>query len=79
MDAKTISVAEGSDNAMLGHGPEKRVQTARLLTEKVPGSVVSSGSLRNLIVGLRLDSVDEIGEKDGILDEEYWNVVSNNI
>jgi hypothetical protein len=38
-----------------------------------------SGCLRDLIVTARLDSVDQIWEQDGILDEENGDVVSNNV
>lgn len=40
---------------------------------------MGSGRLGNLIVRARLDRVDEVGELDGILDEEDRDVVSNNI
>ncbi len=37
------------------------------------------GGLRDLIVRHGLDRVDEVGEADGVLDEEDGNVVSNDI
>jgi hypothetical protein len=49
------------------------------LTEEVPSTVVSSSSLRNLVVWPGLYSMNEIREFDGILDEEYGDVVSNEI
>jgi hypothetical protein len=36
-------------------------------------------NLWDFVMRLRLDSMDEIGELDRVLDEEDWNVVSNNI
>ena len=36
-------------------------------------------TLRNLVVGLRLDCVNEIGELDSVLDEEHRDVVANDI
>jgi hypothetical protein len=49
------------------------------LAEEVPSRVVSSGSLRNLPVGGRFDSVDEVRKEDRILDEEDRNVVADDI
>ena len=66
-------------DAVASHGPEKRVQAARLGAEEVPGRVVGSSSLRDLIVRARLDRVDQVREPDGILDEEDGDVVSDNV
>jgi hypothetical protein len=38
-----------------------------------------SGRLRDLIIAAGLDSVNQIWEQDGILDEENGDVVSNNV
>ena len=72
-------MTEATGNAEASHGPEQGVQSARLGAEEVPRRVVRSGGLGNLIVRARLDRVDEIGELDGILDEEDGHVVSNDI
>lgn len=64
---------------MSRHGPQESVQGTRLLTEKVPGGIVRGGSLGDFIVAAGLDGVDEVGEKDGVLDEEDGDVVSNDI
>jgi hypothetical protein len=40
---------------------------------------MSSSGLRNLAVRLWLDRMDQIRELDGILNEEDWDVVSNQI
>jgi hypothetical protein len=55
------------------------VQSTGLLAEEVPSGVVSSRSLRDFVVAPRLHRVDQVGEFDGILDEEYGNVVADNI
>lgn len=55
------------------------MQSAGLLAEEVPGRVVSSRSLRDLTVTSGLDGVDQVGELDGILDEEHGDVVSHEI
>lgn len=40
---------------------------------------MSCSSLGDLAVGGRLHGVDEVGEVDSILDEEDWDVVSDNV
>ena len=54
-------------------------RTLGLQTEVIPEVVVGSLPSRNLIVRLGLHSMDNIGKLDGILDEEDWDVVSNDI
>lgn len=75
----TYHVAVASGDPVAGHGPEEGVHGTRLGAEKVPGRVVGGGRLGDLIVGTRLDRVDEIGESDGVLDEEDGDVVADNI
>jgi hypothetical protein len=55
------------------------MQGAGLLTEKVPGGIVRRRRLRNLIITTGLDSVDQVGETDGILDEEDGDVVADDV
>jgi hypothetical protein len=40
---------------------------------------MSGAGLRYFIVGLRLNSMDQVGKLDGILDEENRNGVANNV
>lgn len=77
--AETVHVAEGPDDAVLSHGPEKGVQGARLLAEEVPGAVMSSCRLRDFAVRRGLDSVNQIREKNSVLNEENRDVVANNV
>lgn len=72
-----VSVASG--NSIASHGPEQSVKSRGLLAEKVPSRVVCGGSLRHLTVRAGLDSVDQIGELDGRLDEEDGDIVAHNI
>ncbi len=46
-------------------------------THEIPCIVMSRLSLRNLVMRFRLDSVDQVGEFDGMLDEKDGDVVSN--
>jgi hypothetical protein len=77
--AEAVHVPEGSWDAVARHGPEQRVQRARLLAEKVPRRIVSRGGLRNFLIGAGLNRVNQVGEEDGILDEEDWDIVANNV
>lgn len=36
-------------------------------------------ALRHLIMRLRLDGMDDVGELDGVLNEEDWDVVTDKI
>jgi hypothetical protein len=79
MSLCTYHVSIASRNAIASHGPEQRVQRCSLLTEEVPCGVVRSCALWHLPVRSGLDTVDEIGKLDSILDEEHRNIVANNV
>ena len=64
---------------MSSHRPEKSMQSTGLLAEEVPGRVVSSRGLRDLTVTSGLDGVDQVGELDGILDEEGRHVDADDV
>lgn len=53
--------------------------TFRLETDEIPEIVMSRLSLRYLVVRLGFNSMNKVGELDGILNKEYWNVVADNI
>lgn len=36
-------------------------------------------ALRHLIMRLRLDGMDDVGELDGVLNEEDWDVVTDEV
>lgn len=52
---------------------------AGLGAKEVPCRIMSSSSLRDLVVGTWLDRVDQVGELDSILDEEDGDVVTDDI
>lgn len=79
MDTEPVNVAERPRDTVACHCPEEGMQSARLLAKEVISSVVRSSSLWYFIGWLWLDGMDEIWEQDSILDEEYGNVVSNEI
>ena len=55
------------------------MRSFRVQVLKVPPIVVCCLRLGHLVVRLRLACVDDIRELDGVLNEEYWDVVSNNV
>lgn len=64
---------------MSGECPHQSVHSRRVAGEEIPGTVVSSGRLRNFIVWTGLNGVDQVGELNCVLNEENGNVVSNNV
>jgi hypothetical protein len=75
----SIHMPERANGAMTAHRPEQSVERRWLLAEKVPSAIMSSSGLGNLAVWPGLDSMDQIWELDGILNEEDGDVVTNNI
>lgn len=76
---EAVDVAERTGDTVAGHGPEECMQGAGLLREEVPGRVVGGGGLGDFVVTAGLDGVDQVGEEDGVLDEEDGDVVSNQV
>lgn len=79
VDTETIDVTERTGNSVTRHSPKDGVQGTWLATEEVPGRVMSSLGLGNLIIGTWLNGMDEIGEENSILNEKDGDVVANNI
>src|SRR5664279_4916789 len=46
---------------------------------EIPERVVRARRLRKAAVGFHLDGMDEVGEFDGVLDEENRNVVADQV
>jgi hypothetical protein len=77
--APAIHVPVGANSAVTTHSPKQSVHRGRLLTEEIPRAVMSSSSLRDLIVWPWLDRVDQVRELNGILDEEDRDVITDNV
>jgi hypothetical protein len=75
----SIHMPERANGAMTAHRPEQSVERRWLLAEKVPSAIMSSSGLGDLAVWPGLDSMDQIWELDGILNEEDGDVVTNDI
>lgn len=66
-------------NLLSTHCPHERVHGARLLTEEIPGGIMSCSRLWDLTIRLGLNGMDKVWELDGILNKENRNVVADNI
>lgn len=64
---------------MPGHCPKDCMQCTGLLGEVIPCRVMAGCGLGNFTLWVGLDSVNQVGKLNSILDEEDWNVVSKNI
>lgn len=79
MDTEAVDVSERTRYTVASHCPEQRVQRTGLLAEKVPGGIVGCCGLGDFIVATGLDSMNQVGEEDSILDEKDWNVIADEI
>lgn len=79
VDTETVDVSEGSRDTVTSHGPEQSVQRAGLLAEEIPGGIVSRLSLGDFVVAAGLDGVDQIGKKNGVLDEEDGDIIADDV
>jgi hypothetical protein len=74
-----IHVAVRSRDAIASHDHHDQVQCAGLLTEEIVGRIVGCSGLRDLVIWLGLQSMNEVREKYGVVNEENRNVDSNNV
>lgn len=76
MHAEALHHPEAARQCPIRHQPHDRVQRLRLQRHEVPQGVVRRLRLRDLVVRLRLDRMNEVGELDAVLDEEDGKVVA---
>ena len=79
VDTEALHHAVRTGNGAITHGPGEHVSGLGVVELEIPEVVVSTLSLGHLVVRLGLARVDDIGELDGVLDEENGNVVANEI
>lgn len=79
VDPETLHKAEGAGNGAIRHDPHDHIHAFRRQAHEIPEIVVGCLRLRKRPVRLLLGSMDQIGELDGILDEEYRDIVANQI
>ncbi len=79
VDAEAFHHAEGARDGAVGHDPHEHVGGFGRERGPVPEGVVRGLRLREAAVGLLLGGVDEVGELDGVLDEEHRDVVADEV
>jgi hypothetical protein len=79
MNAKTFHEAQGARYGPIRHGPHDHVHAFRRQADEVPEIVMGGLCLRKRPVGLLLGGMDQVGELDGILNEEHRNIVADKI
>ena len=77
--AKAFHHGEAPRNGAVTHDPHQHVGAFRRQGCEVPESIVRRLGLRDLVMGLGLHRVDQVGELVGVLDEEYRHVVSDEV
>lgn len=60
-------------------GTKALMHTFGLEADKIPEIVVSRLSCRDFVVRLGLDRMNNVGKLDSVLDEEYWNIIADEI
>ena len=79
VDAEALHRAEGAGDRATGHDPHDHVPGFRGEAGEIPEIVVCGLRLGERPVGLLLGRMDQIGELDGILDEEHRDVVADDV
>jgi hypothetical protein len=76
---ESLHHAHAAGNGPVAHQPHDGVHALRHQRNEIPESLVRAGGLRHFVVRLGFHCVDEVGELDGILDEEHGHVVAHQI
>ncbi len=76
---KAFHEAQGPRDRAVGHDPQQHVDALGRERHEVPEVVVGGLGLRKGPVRRLLGGVDQIGELDGVLDEEHRDVVAHQI
>ena len=79
VDAERLHHAVGARDAAVRHVPECVVCRFGVLAHKIPEGVVRALRLRDLAVRVRLGGMDDVGELDGVLDEEHRDVIAHQV
>ena len=79
VDAEALHHPEAPRDGAVGHRPHDHVHGLGHQRHEVPERVVRGGGLRDLVVRLRLDRVDEVRELHRVLDEEDRDIVPDEV
>src|ERR1019366_9237294 len=79
MHAKAFNHAQRTRYCAIRHDPHHHMHGFRRERNEIPERVVRGRRLWKATVGLHLYGMDEVGEFDGILDEENRDVVADQV
>src|SRR5450756_693261 len=79
MNTKAFDHPERTRYCAIRHDPHHRMHGFRRERNEIPERVVRGRRLWKAAVGFHLYGMDEVGEFDGILDEENWDVVTDQV
>src|ERR1035437_8221821 len=79
MHTKAFDHAQRTRYCAVRHYPHHRMHGFRRERNEIPERVVRARRLRKAAVGFHLDGMDEVGEFNGVLDEENRNVVADQV
>src|SRR5450756_178166 len=79
MNTKAFDHPERTRYCAIRHDPHHRMHGFRRERNEIPERVMRGRRLRKAAVGLHLYGMDEVGEFDGVLDEENWDVVADQV
>src|SRR5450830_129364 len=77
--AEALHGAVAARDRAVRHGPHQHVHRFGHQRGEVPERIVRAGRLRDRVVRLRLDGVDQVGELHRVLDEEDGDVVADQV
>jgi hypothetical protein len=79
VDTEALYYAEQARDSPVTHRPYEYVCSFRMQVLEIPEVVMGALGLRDLIVRLSLASMDNVWELYGVLNEENWDIISNQI
>ncbi|MNJ34547.1 hypothetical protein D3C77_292650 [compost metagenome] len=79
MHPEAFHHTEAARNSAIRHRPHDHMRRLLVVRHEVPKRIMGCSGLRHLIMRLRLQRMNQIREFNRILDEEYGNVVADQI
>ena len=79
VDAEPLHHPQRSRQGSVAHRPHHHVGALGHQPDEVPERVVGARRLRIAFVRLHFHRVDQVGKLDGVLDEEDWDIVANEV
>ena len=77
--AEPFHEPERPRNGAVGHDPHDHVHAFGREADEIPERIMSRLRLRKVAVWLLFCGMDEVGKFDGVLDEEYRDIVADEI